>query len=287
MPPTATSTTAPRATTVRGPTTASVYDPARAAAQARADAQAFAARCADARRATAGSARSPSTPSCSAITGTRGRRSSQAFVEACADIGLPLTGLDDALHEAASAPWPDGLDAATSWGQPPTLWTWSGPQVADMARAQREAELRVVARGAGVPERAVRELLALQASDWPFLETRALAGPYARERFAGHLAALDEALDPVRSPDPVVRHLAPLLRIAPLARAVNRVLILTWEYPPIVEGGLARHVRKLAEQLAVAGDRRPRPHARGRDDERRGGRRRSHGAPRARAAAAA
>jgi glycogen(starch) synthase len=32
-----------------------------------------------------------------------------------------------------------------------------------------------------------------------------------------------------------------------------RVLILSWEYPPIIEGGLARHVRKLAEQL-VLGD---------------------------------
>ena len=32
-----------------------------------------------------------------------------------------------------------------------------------------------------------------------------------------------------------------------------RVLILSWEFPPIVEGGLARHVRKLTEQLAVAG----------------------------------
>jgi glycogen(starch) synthase len=28
-----------------------------------------------------------------------------------------------------------------------------------------------------------------------------------------------------------------------------RVLILSWEYPPIVEGGLARHVRKLSEHL--------------------------------------
>jgi glycogen(starch) synthase len=32
-----------------------------------------------------------------------------------------------------------------------------------------------------------------------------------------------------------------------------RVLILSWEYPPIVEGGLARHVRKLAEGLVAAG----------------------------------
>ncbi len=32
-----------------------------------------------------------------------------------------------------------------------------------------------------------------------------------------------------------------------------RVLILSWEYPPIVEGGLARHVRKLSEQLVGLG----------------------------------
>lgn len=32
-----------------------------------------------------------------------------------------------------------------------------------------------------------------------------------------------------------------------------RVLILSWEYPPIVEGGLARHVRKLSEQLVREG----------------------------------
>ena len=31
----------------------------------------------------------------------------------------------------------------------------------------------------------------------------------------------------------------------------TRVLILSWEYPPIVEGGLARHVRKLSEQLVA------------------------------------
>ena len=32
-----------------------------------------------------------------------------------------------------------------------------------------------------------------------------------------------------------------------------RVLILSWEYPPIVEGGLARHVRKLSEGLVHEG----------------------------------
>src|SRR3954469_25858152 len=30
---------------------------------------------------------------------------------------------------------------------------------------------------------------------------------------------------------------------------MKRVLILSWEYPPLIEGGLARHVRKLSEAL--------------------------------------
>src|SRR2546423_3395790 len=33
----------------------------------------------------------------------------------------------------------------------------------------------------------------------------------------------------------------------------GRVLILSWEYPPVIEGGLARHVRKLAEGLVRQG----------------------------------
>ena len=34
---------------------------------------------------------------------------------------------------------------------------------------------------------------------------------------------------------------------------MTRVLILSWEYPPLIEGGLARHVRKLSEALAALG----------------------------------
>lgn len=34
----------------------------------------------------------------------------------------------------------------------------------------------------------------------------------------------------------------------------RRVLTLSWEYPPVVEGGLARHVHKLSEALVRAGD---------------------------------
>ena len=34
---------------------------------------------------------------------------------------------------------------------------------------------------------------------------------------------------------------------------MTRVLMVSWEYPPVVEGGLARHVRKLSEQLVRDG----------------------------------
>ncbi len=41
---------------------------------------------------------------------------------------------------------------------------------------------------------AVRELLALQASDWAFMVSAGERAPYARERFDGHRQALARAL---------------------------------------------------------------------------------------------
>src|SRR5436305_6465383 len=32
-----------------------------------------------------------------------------------------------------------------------------------------------------------------------------------------------------------------------------RVLLISWEYPPVIEGGLGRHVRKLSEHLVQSG----------------------------------
>jgi 1,4-alpha-glucan branching enzyme len=63
-----------------------------------------------------------------------------------------------------------------------------------MAFAARTAELEVVAAGARASTAAIRELLALQASDWAFMTARGVAVPYARERFEGHRRALALAL---------------------------------------------------------------------------------------------
>src|SRR3954454_17626720 len=43
-------------------------------------------------------------------------------------------------------------------------------------------------------------------------------------------------------------------RIGSAAAVARRVLIVSWEDPPLVEGGLARHAGKLAEGLAARGE---------------------------------
>jgi 1,4-alpha-glucan branching enzyme len=119
----------------------------------------------------------------------------RAVVEECTRQELPLVRLDEA--QAMRDPTPVHSDewAPSTWGKHGDLSTWSAPAVADMAFATRAAELRTLAAGPDAGAAAVRELLALQASDWAFMVSGELAGPYARERFAGHRDALRRALD--------------------------------------------------------------------------------------------
>ncbi|MFL5821144.1 MAG: 1,4-alpha-glucan branching protein domain-containing protein [Solirubrobacteraceae bacterium] len=130
--------------------------------------------------------------------------------------GLVLGRLDHALerHEAIASP-AGGLPV-TTWGSPRTLDTWDGPTVADLVWRARAAELRVVAASGRAPDRALRELLALQSSDWAFMVSRRLAGDYPRERAAGHARALDAALTPVGCTPSALRNLAPVLDNAAL-----------------------------------------------------------------------
>jgi 1,4-alpha-glucan branching enzyme len=129
----------------------------------------------------------------------------QAVVEECARQQLELVRLDDALERIVPAPlagrqvvaeagrveeWP-----ASSWGLGGDLSTWSAPAVAEIAFATRAAELEVLRAGVRAGRGAIRELLAMQASDWAFMTSRKIAVPYARERFAGHRGALARALE--------------------------------------------------------------------------------------------
>jgi 1,4-alpha-glucan branching enzyme len=134
----------------------------------------------------------------------------RAVVEECSRQRLELIRLDDALEQHEPAPITTGDSwRASSWGQDGDLSTWSGPVVGEMAFAARAAELDVVAAGARASTAAVRELLALQASDWAFMSARGLAVPYARERFEGHRHRLSRALACGENADPAgLRNLA-------------------------------------------------------------------------------
>ncbi len=117
-------------------------------------------------------------------------------VEECARQSLELVSLDDALERFEPAATGEvAVAEASSWGLHGDLSTWSAPAVGGMAFATRAAELQVLAAGERVSTSAVRELLALQASDWAFMCSREISVPYARERFDGHLQALEQALE--------------------------------------------------------------------------------------------
>ncbi len=154
-----------------------------------------------------------------------------AVVEECARQGLPLVGLDDALERHEPAPlasvatarerggdsaagpaeaeweeaeredaereggeWEKGELEVSTWGAGGDLSTWSAPAVAEIAFATRAAELEVARAGHRAGAVAVRELLALQASDWAFMVARGLAVPYAHERFDAHRRGVERAL---------------------------------------------------------------------------------------------
>src|SRR4051812_27732112 len=186
-----------------------VYDPERAAARARADGADFVARVSE-RVAGGGLAVCALDTELLGHWWHEGPLWLEAVLDAAARDGLEIVPLDDALTGADPArPLALDRDHATTWGTPRDLATWSGPPAAALAWAARVAELRVVAAGAGAPDRALRELLMLQSSDWAFLETRAVAGPYPRERAAAHEAALEAAL--AGDGDDAVRNLAPHL----------------------------------------------------------------------------
>ncbi|MTD46812.1 DUF1957 domain-containing protein [Conexibacter sp. W3-3-2] len=196
----------------------SVYDPERARARVRVDAADFVART---RERVAGGGLAV----CALDTELLGHWWYEgvwwlrAVLEECVAQGLGLVHLDDALAQGdpgPAAPLPPDDRRVTSWGTPRDLSTWDAPGVAELAWQMREAELRVVAAGADADPRAVRELLALQSSDWAFMVTRELAGTYPLERAAGHREALDTALGSVGSSEPTVRHLAPHATAAPL-----------------------------------------------------------------------
>ncbi len=179
----------------------SVYDAERAAAQAAADAEDFVRRVAE-----------RGGPSVVAFDTEllghfwpEGVDWLRAVLEACEREGVELAPPGEGALEDAPAEPP-----VTSWGDGRDLRTWSGPAAAGLAWTQRGAELRAFSGRARPSDRALRELLALQSSDWAFLISAGTAGDYPRERAAGHRASFEAALaDPAVEPN--LRYLAPAI----------------------------------------------------------------------------
>ena len=136
---------------------------------------------------------------------------------------VPLATLPDALGRIDPIERPL---AESTWGRGKDLSTWDSPAVADISFATRRAELRTVAAAASTRtrgpalDRAVRELLALQASDWAFQVTHELAADYPQERVRLHERELDAALEALKDSgsvaDAALRNLAPELDLTPL-----------------------------------------------------------------------
>jgi len=146
-------------------------------------------------------------------------------LDGAAARGIRLTTLGDAADriEAGEMPSRRADLRESTWGESKDFRTWDSPAIADMANGARRLELavsRAVAAGLERPraERAVRELLAVQASDWAFLDNRRQAGDYAFERAVAHAESALEALDSASGVllDSRVRSLAPDLSLAPL-----------------------------------------------------------------------
>ena len=141
----------------------------------------------------------------------------QTVLKGAEAAGIRLVTVPQALaeHEPVERPL-----RPSSWGEDKNLHTWDSPAVADLAWGARRAELRLLRAVSGGLrgerlERASRELLALQSSDWAFLDQRKQAGDYAWQRATDHSQALLEAIDCGRATHPCMRSLAPDLSTAP------------------------------------------------------------------------
>ncbi len=133
--------------------------------------------------------------------------------------GVRLMTLPEGLREHEPEERPIG---ESSWGEGKSLETWDSPAVSDLVWATRRSELRLLralgmrSLGSEAAQRAARELLALQSSDWAFMDHRGQAGDYPYTRATAHAQALLEAIDSPDEVDARVRNLAPDLSLAPL-----------------------------------------------------------------------
>jgi len=126
-------------------------------------------------------------------------------------------------------------------------------------------------------KQAARELLLAQSSDWPFIMENQTTTQYAVRRFKQHMNHFNTIfehlvngkvpatayLESLEEESPVFQNLdldvyrpkkdEQVQKVIPVQPGQKRVLMLSWEYPPKLVGGLARAVGELAEELVQTG----------------------------------
>lgn len=123
-------------------------------------------------------------------------------------------------------------------------------------------------------KQAARELMLAQSSDWTFILNAGTTTNYANRRLHDHLGWFFKLADQLQTDSldvsvveyleqhhgifPYISHRlyeqpreAPQLPVFP--KDALRVLILSWEYPPLTVGGLGRHVYELSQGLVRRG----------------------------------
>ena len=218
-----------------------------------------------------------STPSCSGTGGTRGRR---GWSGCCARCPRPACGSARSADALADGFVGDaGRLAAQLLG--------FGQGLAGVGRASKVADLvqlntevvdtalttvdKALAQTASldgplardrVADQILRETLLTVSSDWPFMVSKDSAADYARYRAHLHAHATREIAGALASGrrDSAQRLADGWNRADGLFGALDarrlppmKILMVSWEYPPVVIGGLGRHVHHLSTALAAAG----------------------------------
>jgi 1,4-alpha-glucan branching enzyme len=171
----------------------------------------------------------------------------------------------------------------SSWGEEGYSKVWLNPANDWIYRHTHYAEARMTElcdlhpEADGVLRRALnqaaRELLLAQASDWAFILHVGSTAAYAARRVREHVTRFNRLADEILAGRineaalvemETADNIFPALdyRIYsrffsgenPQVRVPRRVLLLSWEYPPHIVGGLGRHVYDLSRALVSFGN---------------------------------
>ncbi len=183
--------------------------------------------------------------------------------------------------------YPVGQLAMSSWGRNGygEVWMnetndWIYPTLHTMEHrmaklADRLSDQSLSAIKVRAVKQAGRELMLAQASDWAFMMDGRDNAPYAIRRVKWHVHAFtilydmiqagtvdEEVLDQLENEDAIFKDIDVALFSSHQTlqsgdklqvRPAPRILMLSWEYPPMMVGGLSRHVYDLSRYLVKEG----------------------------------